>query len=737
MKPRDHRREAMTRLTRRHRRRQAPGLIRIAGRVALLAQRSRLHSTSCHLNRIGSRVRSLDVAGPGKRSIARQISRVPLSPPFRTAPAYYGDSIGDFLTQSPNEILGRLASSHSNVDLTQRRAWQIQTEVLRSALSGLEGTVYLEFGVPRLGSRIDVVVVSGCVVFPIEFKCGEQRYHAADYNQAWDYALDLKNFHEGSHEAEILPILVATDAETEDVTWDPRHADGVRPPLRCGSRGLRRALEHGLSIATGARLDGVQWGLSRYRPTPTIIEAARALYDRHSVDAIARHDAGSTNLSVTSTAINDLIERARQNREKAIVFVTGVPGSGKTRVGLDIATKRRDQNSTHAMFLSGNQPLVAVLQEALVRDEVAREKAKGVKVRKGGVHQKVKAFIQNVHHFRDDGLRNPSDAPVDHVVIFDEAQRAWNLRKTADFMRQRKGRADFQYSEPEFLISYMDRHDDWAIIVCLVGSGQEIHTGEAGIVTWLEALRARFQNWRIFVAPDLSQAEHGVDDALADFRAAGRLEEWKDLHLSTSVRSFRTDKVSAFIHAVLAGEAGTAERLLREVTRYPMAVTRSLATAKDWIRGHARGTERYGLVASSEAQRLKPHAVDVRVQVNPIHWFLNGPNDTRSSYYLEDAATEFQIQGLELDWICMTWDADLRMLGDQWHFHSFRGDQWTKIRSDDGQRYLLNAYRVLLTRARQGMVIFVPPGDTKDATRHPDYYDETFEYLQSLGVRVV
>jgi hypothetical protein len=207
------------------------------------------------------------------------------------------------------------------------------------------------------------------------------------------------------------------------------------------------------------------------------------------------------------------------------------------------------------------------------------------------------------------------------------------------------------------------------------------------------------------------------------------------LHLATSIRSFRSENVSAFVKAVLDCDTASAKTLLGAIgTRYPIAVTRDLARAKAWIRAHARGSERSGLVASSQAQRLKPHAIDVRVNVDPVLWFLNDRHDTRSSYYLEDAATEFQVQGLELDWVCVSWDADLRRHAESWRFHSFRGHAWTTIHKEDRKRYLLNAYRVLLTRARQRMIIFVPPGDQSDPTRDPALYNETYEYLVGVGV---
>ena len=657
----------------------------------------------------------------------------PVSP---TRPsAFYWATVPEFRSTDPVFITGKLAMSQGHdVELEQLRAWEDEIGILGPALKDVAGTIYLEFDVPRLASRIDAVLISGPAILVIEFKTGERLYRAAHYNQVWDYALDLKNFHLASHNAPIFPLLVATEATQGDAHWHDEHPDRVRPPRRCTTDGIATAVRDALTIARGLTLNGPEWGKAPYHPTPTIIEAARSLYSRHSVEEISRHDAGAINLSVTSAAVEDIIENANRQRRKAIVFVTGVPGAGKTLVGLNVATRRRDFGESRAVFLSGNGPLVAVLQEALVRDELDRA---GNRVRKGVIRQPVKAFIQNVHHFRDEGVRRP-EPPFDHVVIFDEAQRAWNRDKTADFMKRRKKIPGFNLSEPEFLISYLDRHDDWAVVICLVGGGQEIHTGEAGIGEWLDALRHRFPHWYVHVSPNLTESEYSASTSVDALRFQGSLEADPRLHLETSMRSFRSEKVSAFVKAVLDCEAESARTLLSEVAvRYPIAITRDIHRAKEWVRERARGSERYGLVASSQAQRLKPHAIDVRVSVDPVHWFLNDRKDTRSSFYLEDAATEFQIQGLELDWICVTWDADLRMQSRGWRYHAFRGDAWTTIHTADRKRYLLNAYRVLLTRARQGMVIFVPPGDIGDPTRDPLFYDETYQYLIDLGLQPV
>jgi schlafen family protein len=650
--------------------------------------------------------------------------------------AWYGASIAEFLQTQPDTILGQLAKNSEFALLpTQTDAWLVEIGLLQARLFGLTGSLFLEFNIPRMGRRIDAVLLIGPVVFVIEFKVGEAAFERAAVDQAWDYALDLKNFHEASHAVSIVPILIATGATASARPNLHADDDKVYRPILLHPEGFRETIELTLRMITGEALDEHKWSRAPYHPTPTIVEAARALYAQHSVEAIARYDAGAQNLRVTSGRIEELVDEARAQGRKLICFVTGVPGAGKTLVGLNVATRRRDLDQpTHAVFLSGNGPLVAVLHEALTRDEVARQKNNGIKVRKGKVAESVKAFIQNVHHFRDDAL-NDSRPPVEHVAIFDEAQRAWNLRQTATFMHQKKNRPGFSYSEPEFLISCMDRHTDWAAIICLVGGGQEIYRGEAGIDAWLEAVNSRFPQWHMHISSRLTDSEYAAGNALESVRQRQNTHLDDCLHLAVSMRSFRAENVSAFVKALLDCEKQRAREAFAQLAdRYPIVVTRDLSRAKQWIRGRARGTERFGLVASSKAQRLKPHAIDIRVDVNPVHWFLNDKEDTRSSYYLEDAATEFQVQGLELDWTGVTWDGDLRFTGSGWSFHDFRGDRWTDISNPDNRRYLLNAYRVLLTRARQGMVIFVPPGDSSDPTRSPEFYDSTFHFLTELGI---
>lgn len=650
--------------------------------------------------------------------------------------AWFSADIDRFINAAPDVIVGALLSNDPlSTDPNQKLAWREQISILQPALAGITGHILFEFDIPRIGRRIDVVVLTSALIFVLEFKVGARTFERAAIDQAWDYALDLKNFHEPSHSLKIVPILVATEAACSGSLGVQFAEDGVARPLCITARDIRTTIDRLTTTSAGPTIDVDRWHRGAYRPTPTIIEAARALYANHSVDEIARNDAGAKNLQVTSRRVELLIDEARSERKKIICFVTGVPGAGKTLVGLNVATRRSEASPTHAVFLSGNAPLVAVLRAALIRDERQRRRAKGQGSPKTREVNPVKSFVQNVHHFRDDALVTPDDPPVDHVAIFDEAQRAWDLKKTADFMKRRKGQPNFRWSEPAFLISYMDRHTDWAVIVCLVGGGQEIHTGEAGISEWLEAVRQHFPYWHLYISSQLTDSEYAAGHALGQVQDVARPHFDDALHLAVSMRSFRAENLSAFVKAMLDRDEHTAKSALETLAgRYPILVTRELNAAKEWVRSRARGSERYGLLASSKAMRLKPYSIDVRVAPDPVHWFLGDSDDVRSSQYLEDVATEFQVQGLELDWTIVNWDGDLRVSGSSWAYHEFRGKKWQSVNKAEHRNYLRNAYRVLLTRARQGMVLFVPPGDSSDHTRPPSYYDSTYRYLRRLGV---
>lgn len=647
--------------------------------------------------------------------------------------AYYFAAIAEFLRQEPQTILGHLAQHHPHdLDSLQRNTWLTQIDLLKRELLAIgDGWIGFEFSIPRMGKRADAIVLFQGVVFVLEFKIGAERFDASAIDQVTDYALDLKNFHDGSYSRIIVPVLIATEAAPKAVQLNffPNADDRVAEPIFSNGERLGEMLTAAARRFSGEpSLDAMQWLASGYKPTPTIVEAAQALYKSHRVEEITRREA--QNLSITTNRLSAIIDDAKANHRKVICFVTGVPGAGKTLAGLDLVTGRVQQHADeHAVFLSGNVPLVDVLREALARDQAANTPSTTM----DQARRKVRSFIQPIHHFRDASLQSLA-APVEHVTVFDEAQRAWNLSKIKRFMRRQRGE-DFDQSEPEFLIGVMNRHQDWCAIICLVGGGQEIHDGEAGLLEWFDALKRAYPDWKVYTSDQLTRPVYTWGHNLTAKLVGLDHSVEADLHLAVAVRSFRAESLAHFVDAVIAGDAAAAADLYGAIGHvYSIHLTRHLPTARDWLRAKARGSERFGLVASSGASRLKPEGLNVHEKVDAPVWFLNPKSDVRSSFYLEDPATEFDIQGLELDWVGVCWDADFRHNGQNWSCHKFQGTKWQTVKNDAAQRYLANAYRVLLTRARQGLVIFVPRGDEGDPTRPPAFYDGIAVYLTRCGI---
>jgi hypothetical protein len=645
--------------------------------------------------------------------------------PKRVQRAYVSISASDVHTVSDVELLGRLTSRLPfALEAAQKGAWEFQIQHLRRLALDLPDAFFcLELLIPRMGRRADLVLLQDGIVFVIEYKVGARTFDRSSLEQVYGYGLDLKHFHETSHSVPVVPILVATDAPTvgyQALTWDQDH---LARPLRATPTELADIVNGSALEAGSAYVDPRTWLAGRYKPTPTIVEAAQALYRGHGVEEISRSEAGATNLTRTADFVGGVIDRAKRDHRKVICFITGVPGSGKTLAGLNLATSRqRLHDEEHAVFLSGNGPLVAVLREALAVDGVVQARAAGVPASKAQEARRASAFIQNIHHFRDDALTSDA-APIEKVAIFDEAQRAWDADQTAKFMQQKRGQIGFSLSEPEFLLGVMDRHSDWCAIVCLVGGGQEINTGEAGIQEWLASLDRSYLHWDVYMPPG-RDADSGPTAVQAD-----------DLHLATSIRSFRSEKLSDFVGEVVGGNAPEARRLSLSLQSYPLLLTRDLNRAREWLRSRRRGNERAGLLASSNGARLKPHGVFVKAAIEPEKWFLAPAEDVRSSGALEDVATEFDVQGLELDWACVCWDANFRRSGGEWATLQFKGTAWQTINDVNRQRYVANSYRVLLTRARQGLVVFVPEGSAYDGTRPPRVYDEIASFLAACGLQ--
>jgi len=676
---------------------------------------------------------------------------------------FYDAPIQVFLSQKDEEILGVLSKDNIfDLTLEQRDAWIEEIQIMKDVLSELkvQGHIVFEYTIPRLGKRIDVVLLVNGIVFCLEFKA-EDRFMANDKEQVWDYALDLKNFHEESANLTIVPILVATEAKSIDNELVfSYYSDKVYEPLFANAATLLSLLERVLEKEQdGGVINSQDWIYSRYYPTPTIIQAASALYMNHSVEDITKHEADKAGIDSCTKFILDVIKESKEKKQKSICFVTGVPGAGKTLVGLNVAIQQ--EQGDLAVYLSGNGPLVKVLTEALARDKVVKEKAKGIRYTKTEAERQVSRFIQIIHRYRDNMLAklklpitgeieiDPSKvstaaknnaAEVENVAIFDEAQRMWDMRHLSAWLARKKGIANFPMSEGEFLIWSLDQHKDWATIVCLVGGGQEINSGEGGIGLWIEALNETFPDWQIYISNNLTDkeyAEGNVSELLADNT---HVHTCSDLHLAVSQRSFRAETLSLFVHQLLDLDVDAAKKTYTQISeRYPIVLTRDLNKAKEWLRKNARGSERYGMLVSSKAFRLKPLAIDIRSQADIVPWFLNPITDIRSSLFLEDVATEFDIQGLELDWTCLVWDGDFRYnpKGHHWQHFNFRSDRWQNINQEEGRAYQLNAYRVLLTRARQGMVICVPEGNPMDDTRKSEFYDGTYEYLKGLGIEVL
>ena len=648
--------------------------------------------------------------------------------------SYYSARIREFLDEKPETLLGKLMVSDefSTTDL-QKNAWRKEIDILQDQLRSVEnGDIAFEYTIPRMGHRIDVVCIIRGLIFLLEFKVGDSEYRKSTADQVMDYALDLKYFHELSADRYIIPISIPTEAPSvcNEVSF---MEDKISNVLKCTKDNIGLTINSVLSSVQDQDLSIADWINSRYAPTPTIIEAAQAMYRNHSVKDISRNDAGAHNLTATTETINQIIDDCKRNHKKAICFVTGVPGAGKTLAGLNIANERHNFDADeHAVFLSGNGPLVDILQAALAKDRSSRA---GITIAEA--KKETKAFIQIIHRFRDEALTT-NNPPAEKVAIFDEAQRAWNEESLTDFMKRKKGVDAFNQSEPEFLIRIMDRHQDWAVIVCLVGGGQEIYNGEAGIIDWFRALQKKFRNWHIYLSDKITDSEYVGNSSIEELLTGCSYSLRPALHLGVSLRSFRSEKLAEFVKLLLDNEPSAAAAVYSELSiHYPIILTRDLDKAKEWIRKKARGTERYGLLASSEGKRLRGIGIWVPSVINHVGWFLNEKDNVDSSYFLEVAASEFKVQGLEIDYSILAWDADLRRSGKGFDYFKFRGTRWNHVNNMQQQKYLKNAYRVLMTRARQGMIIFVPSGTDPedDPTRDSAYYDDIYKYLRSCGIK--
>ena len=650
--------------------------------------------------------------------------------------AYYCNSIPGFIRDTSASIVGQLVQHAFEINKDQSDAWENQILQLQERLKscGMEGDIIFEYDIVRLGKRIDVILLIRHMVFSLEFKNGKDVFTAQDAQQAEDYAVDIKNFHKESEDLYVCPILIATNAPK----YKKPQSTGCYPDKQIHlQRENIETLIPKVAELTGLygsdeEIDFQQWFNSPYHPTPTIIAAAVEAYTTHDISEIANSEAGQNDIDACEAEIESVIEYARTNRKKCVCFVTGVPGAGKTLVGLDVVAKnlhRGDDNLS--VYLSGNGPLVEVLREALKKS--VREKKQLNRTTEAAIN----ALIQSSFAFKKDNAREQNPT-AEKILIFDEAQRVWNEQKMAS---KHKGDPDLSISEPKLLYRIMDRHEDWAVMICLVGLGQDIYDGEVGINEWFRCGIEEFTEWELFYSPAIFGQTEDKDIDEAMIRSCPRCHERLPLHLKTSIRSFRADKQCQFVDNLLDNNPAAAKRIYDEIcAKYPVYVTRDYSKAKAWVRGQVRGSQRCGVLACSSAQRLKPEGIYVPTEIDVKNWFLAPSDDLRSSNMLEVVASEFKVQGLEIDWAIVCWDQDLRRKNHkEWDHYSFRGTKWMHRNKAEQKRYLVNSYRVLLTRARQGMVIFVPKGvdAEEDPTRKQENYEAIYQYLLSCGIKVL
>ena len=703
-------------------------------------------------------------------------------------PFQYSSSIKEFFSTDENAIMGFLAQNNSfDSKRTTINSWKEEIETLKIALKDYQsedGFVTFEYTIPRVEGRIDCIIGLRGILFVLEFKTGDAQDINADKSQLLQYVTDLKNFHFESYDIPIAPMWVMPDAEVPSAdVIQPTSNECIFGIMTVSNATISEVMKEVLATdyANKIAIDANNWLHSPYCPTSNIIEAARKLYSNHKVEEINRSDARGEDLVRTTNTLINLINQAKERHEKYLCMVTGVPGAGKTLIGLSVATLyQNEEHANRSVYLSGNRPLVMVLQEALARDAYNRKKnelekelttikdknekkvyKQSHKVIMSEIRSRIKQFIQPVPNWRKEylkGIRVSGSGehvslikdttyqytgegefyiPYDHVSIYDEAQRAWEAKENASYVRKKeKHLPNFpEWSEPRFLISCMDRHLDWAVYICLIGNGQDINHGEAGTAEWIRSIK-HFDNWRTFAPSDILNEEEVKKEA-----EGLRITYLDQLHLSTDLRSIRAENLAIFVDAILGMQVKTAQSILPELNRYPIRLTRDLKKAKQWVKENARPNERYGALASSKGQRLKPDALVLlpanSSETEVTRWFLGEKSDVNSSYYMEDVATEFQVQGLEIDWAVVAWDADFRYTDKGWKQYQFRGSKWTNIKQDEIRRYQINAYRVILTRARRGMVIYVPEGSDEDHTRKREYYHSTYNYFKHIGIKEI
>jgi hypothetical protein len=595
----------------------------------------------------------------------------------------WSGSVRTFLDQ-PQSLIEHSLESHLqgllgfNAAGSQVEAWLEEIEVLKrvfrdlsiSKPSSLEWSIVLEYELPLEGGRRpDVIVLGPNKIYVLEFK-QDPVLQRSSLDQVAAYARDLAEYHSESHGVEVLPLLVPTrtvdKSEIRDVV-SVLSPDKIAPFLDAASDEAPINLE--------------KWLDGDYAPLPTLIAAAKMIFSNERLPAIKR--AESYGVAKAVLRLREIARTTEFNSERALAFVSGVPGAGKTLVGLQFVYEESNQDS-QAVFLSGNGPLVEVLRDAL----------------------KSKAFVSDLHAFIK-SYGTTSKIPKQHIIVFDEAQRAWD----ASNMMIKKGVA---YSEPELLVAIGERIPNWTALVGLIGHGQEIHTGEeAGISGWFEAIESKHavSDWKVYSPPRFSKSfpNHSIT-------------ECEELDLNHSLRSKQAEYLHDWVQSLLSGQLSEASKISQRIwiQNFPIFISRDLEDAKQYVTQRFEGEagKRYGIIASSKDRILPKYGINngfhETKQVKNAKWYNNNLGEPGSCCNMEEVVTEFGCQGLELDMAIVAWGNDYLWDGSGWQMRKMR----TRIPQQDPHQLRMNSYRVLLTRSREGLVIFIPPLPEFDQTEH-------------------
>ena len=676
-----------------------------------------------------------------------------MEPRLRKTPGrtYYESSIEDFVSlKHPRDIIEFLTESDESTDeyelYLQKEAWYNQVRILQKYLKDKKGFIIFEYALSRVNMRIDVVLLMDGVVYSLEFKNNEIEFKDDDINQADGYGYALKNFYEANRDKYIVPILIATKApDSECSEGSDLGIDKLFTLFKTNTTKMEQYIDlirskYGSEVIYTEE-DFENWIKSPFKPNPTIIQSARSIYMNNQVDEFFKFDAGEENLKVTERTVENIVKEAEENKIKIICFVSGVPGAGKTLVGLDLAGKTRNESNgdiPEAVFFSGNGPLINVLTDALGRDAYARNPEKYQS--KWRAINDVKVFIQDLHAFKQDIISVKKKTIEENVLIFDEAQRVWDNEQLEKWLTKKGAdKSFFGLSEADLLLNTFD-DKEWGVIVALVGLGQDIHNGEDGLSVWFKSLLEKHTEWEIRLSKEIfEQKADNLDAYIDSIKNCPRVQEDSGLYLKTCIRTPRAKNLSEFAEALLHNEPEKAKEALAKFDNYPICITRNLKLAETFVSSNTRRKERCGKLCSSNSKILgrNSHCFD-----NIDNWhFANWMNDESgrdSSNSLIFSASEFNIQGLEIDWSLLGWDMDMYYSNGEWHKQKMLTPKRFVESTDIQKKHILNSYRVLLTRARKGMVIYIPKAnDFPDAFNVSKYFDSTFEYLKSCGIKVL